>query len=268
MIHALLWQLTNQAGVTNQADITVGDPSRIIGQPIWDRCHPAFPQVKFADRAGGDGRFQAQPGLSPGATLRFADTNVWADGARRPDAAVIEATYVINLALLRGHSLAGISACAKNWFGSLWVNYNTNSAHKGWPPSDPDAMNGLHGYIAAHDFDNGGNWIFTERPMKTYSPLVEVMGHKDLGGKTLLYMVDGLYAAKDQSDAVPCKSQSAPFNQDWTSSLFGSQDPVAIDSVYLDFLRAEPGYAATIRGTLDNYLHEAAQADDPPSGDF
>jgi hypothetical protein len=127
-------------------------------------------------------------------------------------------------------------------------------------------MNSMHGYVAAHDYNGGGNWVFPQRPMGSYNPLVDLMGHKDLGGKTLLFMVDGLYAAKDQSDAVPFKWQSAPFNQDWTSSLFASQDGVAIDSVCLDFLRSEPGYTNAVKGTPDNYLHEASQADNPPSG--
>jgi hypothetical protein len=63
---------------------------------------------------------------------------------------------------------------------------------------------------------------------------------------------------------------------DWPSSLFASQDPVAIDSVGYDFLLAEwpdvvtggvygPGKLA---GGEQDYLHEAARADNPPSGTF
>jgi hypothetical protein len=59
----------------------------------------------------------------------------------------------------------------------------------------------------------------------------------------------------------------APFNGDWPSSVFVSQDPVAIDSVCYDFLWAEwddyPHYDGA-----DDYLHEAALADGPPSGTF
>ncbi len=51
----------------------------------------------------------------------------------------------------------------------------------------------------------------------------------------------------------------------WASSLFMSQDPVAIDSVGLDFVRNEPT-ADECRGMPENYLHEAALADKPPSG--
>jgi len=56
-----------------------------------------------------------------------------------------------------------------------------------------------------------------------------------------------------------------PFNNNWTSSLFVSQDGVAIESVCLDFLRSEPTIWA-VTGNVDNYLHEAALADSSPSG--
>jgi hypothetical protein len=50
--------------------------------------------------------------------------------------------------------------------------------------------------------------------------------------------------------------------------LFASLDPVAIDSVALDFLTSEYGDSLGNGSATraDNYLHEAAQADNPPSG--
>jgi hypothetical protein len=62
----------------------------------------------------------------------------------------------------------------------------------------------------------------------------------------------------------------SPFNNDWTSSVFASQDGVAIDSVALDFLRCEPVITwvadSNNYSTADDYLHEAALANDPCSG--
>jgi hypothetical protein len=63
------------------------------------------------------------------------------------------------------------------------------------------------------------------------------------------------------------KWNSSPFDGHWSSSLLASQDPVAIDSVGLDFLRAEWDDYPHRSGTED-YLHEAAAANDPPSGTF
>ena len=65
------------------------------------------------------------------------------------------------------------------------------------------------------------------------------MGHAHLGGKTVLYLIDGLFSGKHPVDPAPRKMSSPPFNGDWPKSLFASQDPVAIDSVGFDFLYSE-----------------------------
>jgi hypothetical protein len=94
------------------------------------------------------------------------------------------------------------------------------------------------------------------------------MGHEGIGRKTLLYLVDALYGGKGWS-GTPSKWNMAPFNGDWPSSLFASQDPVAIDSVGFDFLLAEwPTEVSVWEGLAQDYLHEASQADNPPSGTF
>ena len=108
---------------------------------------------------------------------------------------------------------------------------------------------------------------YTTPGMGHYRPLVDLMGHKHLGGKTLLYLIDGLYAGKHAKERAPRKWNSSPFNGDWTSSLFASQDPVAIDSVGFDFLWTEWDDAPHKPGTTD-FLIEAALADNPPSGTF
>jgi hypothetical protein len=55
-----------------------------------------------------------------------------------------------------------------------------------------------------------------------------------------------------------------PFNNGWACSLFASQDPIAIDAVGLDFLRCEFPDAPDMAFS-DQYLIEAAMADNPPS---
>jgi hypothetical protein len=73
----------------------------------------------------------------------------------------------------------------------------------------------------------------------------------------------------------------APFNNDWPSSLFVSQDPVAIDSVGFDFLAAEFDSSHPSQGRydprddsgpfpqykgVDDYLHQSADPRNWPSG--
>jgi hypothetical protein len=100
-----------------------------------------------------------------------------------------------------------------------------------------------------------------------YRALVDLMGHAHTGGKTLLCLIDGLYPGVHPSGNAPLKFSMPPFNGQWASSLLASQDPVAIDSVALDFLRAEWKDYPRMSGA-DDYLHEAALADNPPSGTF
>ena len=86
---------------------------------------------------------------------------------------VTAAKYLINLSILRAHSLAGITLQGKNHFGS--IHFPNNG---GWTPAP------LHSYVS------------TRNAMGTYNALVDLMGHRHLGGKTLLFMIDGLYATE------------------------------------------------------------------------
>jgi len=99
-----------------------------------------------------------------------------------------------------------------------------------------------------------------------------------LGRNTLLYIVDGLFGGGAIETKVPVKYFMSPFNNDWCSSIFVSQDQVALESVCYDFLRTEwnginqhnpangqPEYAPDIRG-VDDYLHQAADSSNWPEG--
>ena len=69
------------------------------------------------------------------------------------------------------------------------------------------------------------------------------MGNYQLGEKTMLYMLDAVICAPSEGSSVTeenARWQQSPFNGGYTSSLFFSQDPVAIDSVGADFLMNEP----------------------------
>ena len=241
---ALLRQLVKQAGV-RESDITIYDASRWVNDSIFVPAHAEFPGIRFEDREGGEGRFKIQ--ADKGVALHFGDPSTPDNGKTYLPACVTKATYLINVALLKGHSLAAVTLCAKNHFGSVYRENVPRDPHNGWNPSN------MH------------NAIMTEtRAMGTCNPLVDLMGHKDLGAKTILFLIEGFYAAPHQS--VPAvKWQSPPFNGHWTASLFASQDPVAIESVAVDFFAAEKT-ATRMVGAVDNYLHEAALANQPPSG--
>ena len=271
---SLLRQLSNKAGVPD-SNITFYDLIRYVPDSIFNKCKREFPKVHFVGWAQLNGREQyvrdtTRVHWSQDLILE-KDAAVSAKGGNPTHlpTVVTQAAYLINLANLKGHSYAGITACAKNHFGTLSVDDDNGQPYV-WAPHAA----GVHAYVSVHDASWSAQLTFKARTLGTYNPLVDLMGHKDLGGKTLLFIVDALYAVPDEhGTAFTYKSKwlSAPFNNNWTSSLFLSQDNVAIESVCLDFLRTEQAvnanYTLTV-GAVDNYLHEAAQANNPPSGTY
>ncbi len=271
---SLLRQLVNKAGVPD-SNITFYDLIRYVTDPIYTKCKAEFPNVHFVGWSQMNGREQyvrdtTRVHWSQNLILE-KDASVSAKGGNPTylPTVVTKAAYLINLANLKGHSYAGITACAKNHFGTLSVDDDNGQPYV-WAPHAA----GVHAYVSVHNAAWSTQLTFKARPLGSYNPLVDLMGHKDLGGKTLLFIVDALYAVQDEhGTAFSYKSKwlSAPFNNNWTSSLFLSQDNIAIESVCLDFLRTEQSvnaYYTLTNGATDNYLHEAAQANDPPSGTY
>ncbi|MFC2090592.1 DUF362 domain-containing protein [Bacteroidota bacterium] len=254
VVLALLKQLVYKANVPASA-ITFYDISRFVPDFIFDRCKEEFPDVHFIDNSMGEnGRELFSMDINT--VIHWSDTAVQGQDSYIPSF-VTTADYIINLGSLKAHKLAGITICAKNHFGTYASNAQGTSG-----PMDA----GVHPFIAATDnLPRFG----TKRDMGTYNSLVDLMGHKDLGEKTLLFLVDALYNSPYHNTTVEadCMLEMPPFNGDWMSSIFLSFDGVAIESVGLDFLSSETGPVGEwINGNVDNYLHEAALAYDPPSG--
>ena len=260
-VRALLGQLVDGVGVPAES-ITVYDASRQISRDWIRRVtdgHTRFGGVNYGVRfvlpGPRHGRRVIEPDPASRVHLSALPDGIAADDPpiQLPEP-VTSASYLINASTMKPHSLAGVSLCAKNLFGSIHREGGDNG---GWSPSF------LHAAVGVEPRDAAGG-----QRRGRYSPLVDLIGHPDLGGKTVLYLLDGLYAPRTSEDGPPARWSSTPFDGHWCSSLLLSQDPVAIDSVAIDLLHAE----ATVQpipwlwGDLDNYLMEAAQADSPPSG--
>jgi hypothetical protein len=235
VVHAFLDQLIHVAGVPGSA-ITIYDASRYIGNPIYYKVHndpdPELQSVRFvvSPSRARSGRLAASHDSSNPLYTKAGTVYL--------PTCVTQAKYLINMALMRPHTMFGVTLCAKNHFGSTYFS------GQGWTPSP------LHNY--------GGRG----KSMNTYNCLVNLNGHRHLAGKTLLYFIDAVYPSVHQGGDV-IRWQS--FGNDWFSSVLASQDPVAIDSVALDFLRNEPT-STNVTGNPENYMHEMALADNPPSG--
>jgi len=267
MAHALLDQLVNVAGVPQQ-DISIGDPTCVFPSREYYYLSADFPNVHY---------MTGRDGIEPLGRTRTASSSVKMEFSGPGTAGKIQdylpkyyadAKYFINFAILKAH-LGAVTLCGKNHYGSLNRRPPTN------------------GYYNLHD-----SLTYMDQSYGSYRALVDLMGHEHIGGKTLLYIIDGLWGGYSWGGVCPpVKWRMAPFNGDHPNSIFISQDPVAIDSVGFDFLWEEDrvswdyypyngyrdaygtGYSSGrlhmshLKGGVD-YLVEAALADNPPSGTF
>ena len=235
-VYALLDGLVHQFGV-DQSDIVLCDPARENKcAVVHDYCVAAFPGVNYDTNLGG-----------------FV-TNAFAYSSPGPmenslSKAIMDAKYLITLAILKRHCTPAATyhdPQDKTDYGNASVTMIFKST---WGLIGP--KRGMqHQFL--HDWAH---------PMESYDLLVDMYGNKNVDGKTVLNLIDGLYSG-DRWSSKPHRWNLPPFNGRWPGSLFASQDPVALESVCLDFLRAE----MPLTENADHHLHEAALANNPPSG--
>ncbi|MFH0755985.1 MAG: DUF362 domain-containing protein [Bacteroidota bacterium] len=248
----ILDQLINGFGI-NAENIYVGDPMSHIYKHTYDQMVSSFPGVKYVDWDANHadiGRTILNPSQQPamfysdkGAAMHDAGTESYYSEMENAD-------YLINIAALKAHALAGVTLTAKNHFGSI----------------TRDGASHLHPGLVA---------VQPDQPVRTayglYRVQTDIMGHKQLGGNTVLFIVDGLWGAPEAVEP-PVKWSMLPFKGDWPSSIFCAQDQVALESVCFDFLRSEfddpdgVGKARPWMGGVDDYLHQAADQQFWPAG--
>jgi len=255
---AILTQLIDTCGVP-QNKIFIGEPMTHLFDHLYDLCHAKYPNVKYLDK---DNKTNLGRTTISGWQT---DAIVYSDkGADMPNAItddlcyeMYDADYMINIAALKAHARGGMTLGAKLHFGS-------HGMHKGnW-----DSFHLHDGLIATVDNDILTSGVRGDYGM--YRVLTDIMGHEKLGRNTVLFIVDGLWGGVEATDRG-YKWKSAPFNGDWPNSLFVSQDEVALESVCLDFLRAEALVNTAFKNrpffpAIDDYLHQAADKANWPKG--
>lgn len=254
----LLRELVNVAGI-QQSDIIVGDPiAHIFGHnySIW---YSEFPGVIYADRFSD---------LYGRTLIRQTENDLvfYSDKSQKDKLYnIIEsADYMINVASLKPHGSAGISLMAKNHFGSQG---RASASH-------------LHYSLIAPTWEKSPREVGnpSNGGYKKYRVLVDLMGSRYLGQNTMLNIVDGLFGGGADETRGPVKYFMAPFMDDWSNSIFISQDQVALESVCYDFLRSEwnginkhnQANSVFEQGPnmfgVDDYLHQAADSKNWPDG--
>ncbi|MFC2083580.1 DUF362 domain-containing protein [Bacteroidota bacterium] len=257
LILSLLRQLVNTGGVP-QNKIYIGDPMKHIYKHCYELWHSEFPDIHYLDHDQNQDRDIAVK--SNNVKIHYSDrgkilrTGTWTDASAGDPVysdyiyEIFETTdYVINVPTLKAHKHAGITAFAKNHFGS---HTRDDAKH-------------LHGGLVAPEENNP-----RRQGYGLYRVTVDLMGHDILSGKNLFYLMDALWTS-DMEINKPNKWMMSPFNNDWMSSIFLSQDPVAIESVGFDFLRAEYTQARGLNTYpqmegVDDYLQQAADSSSWP----
>jgi hypothetical protein len=253
VVLSVLRQLVNVAKVS-QANILVGDPLRHIYKHCYDLWHPEFPGVHYLDHDGLAGREKVI--ASQTAVVHYSDRGkILHTSTGTPTVSdhlytvFDDAAYLVDIPMLKGHAYAGMTAFAKNHFGSQ-TRADASHLHNGLvSPPTPDSLRNKYGL---------------------YRVQVDLMSHHLLGGKNLVFILDALWATDHELDK-PVKWAMPPFNNDWMSSIFCSLDEVAIESVGYDFLRSEftpaRGLATYVQQVgVDDYLHQAADSTTWPAG--
>ncbi|HET6556987.1 MAG TPA: DUF362 domain-containing protein [Prolixibacteraceae bacterium] len=243
LVLSILKQLIEVVGVP-QSDIWIGDYYRTFRDNYYTKCHSVYPDVHYIDGTGFNGREKTIP--SSEQLIQFSDGKETSSIPQQH----VDATYFINLPCLKSHDTAGITIAAKNHQGTV--------LEEGDVPQNQSAM-----YM---------HYTFPRNNAKTdqYRHMVDYMGHEELGGKTLLYLVDGLWAGRSWEGFLE-KWTMAPFNNDYPSSLFLSQDAVAIESVCYDFLLTEYANKSASQKYpymtgVDDYMKQAADPSKWPEG--
>jgi hypothetical protein len=254
-VRAVLRQLVN-IGVA-QSDIYVGDPIKHIYKHLYDVWHLEFPEVHYLDHDDYSYLGREQAIASTTAKIIYSDNGTI---LRTPGGDPVyddylytifeDAEYILNIPVLKGHQRAGMTMFAKNHFGSHTRDFASH------------LHNGLVSPEGPGDLSRTGYGL--------YRVQVDIMSHELLGGKNLVYIMDALWASGWELNK-PVKWEMPPFNNDYTSSIFVSLDPVAIESVGYDFLRSEftteSGADSSVQMSgVDDYLHQAADSANWPQG--
>ena len=267
---SVLKQLVNVVGV-NQQDIYIGDPLKHIYKHLYDVWHGQFPNVHYLDNNGFITLGREKVVASTTAKIYYSDkgtvlrTNSMSSGS--PGDPVLQnylytifetAEYVLNIPQMKGHQRAGMTMFAKNHLGSQI------------PASDGNADYLHMGLVRPYGLSTTDTSTLRRTNYGMYRTQVDLMSHNLLSGKNLIYILDALWGTDYELDK-PLKWKMQPFNNQFTSSIFVSLDPVAIESVGYDFLRSEftveSGKDVSVQMPgVDDYLHQAADSANWPKG--
>ena len=194
-----------QIGV-RESDLWVYDATKPLPYHFTDAC--IYEDIQFFDLwCHNKARYSSD---DPNAVISFqVPPGIPLPDQQKVTDVLVDASYVINVPIMKAHACVGVTLAFKNHFGSIQK------------PLD------MHKYTCnGRDYSN-----------PDYSPLVDIYRNPNIVGKTILTIGDAIFAnwMNNVSEPKPWTT----FNNDVPNSLFFSTDPVAIDCVMCDYLHAE-----------------------------
>jgi hypothetical protein len=207
-VNALIRSMV-QAGV-QAGDVWVYDASRRIPERFYSRRQ--YTEARYIDRFDCADEVATFNHVDESLRVSFSHPGMVTD--RWITDLLYQASYLINMPILKKHGTHPVTLGFKNHFGSL------------------DNLGGA-GDDNPHPYINPGDGRYSE----DFSPLVEINANPNIANKTVLTVGDGLFGAPSVG-AAPIRWDT--FDGAANSLLF-SRDPVAIDCVMCDLLRAEWG---------------------------
>jgi hypothetical protein len=209
-------------GVRDQ-DIVVFDAIRSFPDRVFNELH--YKNIQIHDN-GCRGYPSTWNSSDPDAFIQFSPPSGGLPAVRLSDT-MINADYLINMPIMKGHPIAGVTLSFKNHFGTV---------------NNPG---GMHNHVATSYSD-----------INTYNALVDLYSNPHIQGKTVLTISDSIYGSREYQNTPPQPWNT--FSGQPPCSLLFSTDPVAIDCVMHDLLKAERGSAQP--NTSDCYLKLAGSS--------
>jgi hypothetical protein len=193
------------------------DPGRIIPDYFRNPITSAYPGVGFYGK-NDCGVTPTSYGQDASLTVSFNDPENYLSDRHLADI-LYDATYLIDMPILKGHGGDDdipVTLAFKNHLGSI------NYVYSDTVPNDN-----------LHDFTSmPGSHYHSD-----YSPLVDIYNNSNIKNKTILTVGEGLYGSWG-AVSTPYRYWSI-FDGDTANSLFFAVDPVAVDCVMADLIRAE-----------------------------
>ena len=268
VISAVLDQLINVVGVA-PTDIYIYDDLKYWSTPYWDYYNSSntsdphlyspqvrFPTVHWMDNYSGGGRNASPMSSTPEVYYALGASSYIPQF-------VVDAKYAINMSVLSAHNDAGCTLSAQE----LHRRHRRDAQRRRRPerhhPRPPDPRRDGHPGQLLHELPGQPVPGTEEHPLYDGCPLRRL----------------GLGPNGDAPQSMPTPWSMAPFGdglvggaRGWPSSLLMSQDPIALDSVDLDFLQTESetglhhlGDLTINHACMDDYLHESAEIGNPAS---